>query len=406
MSDPVELKEYESKDVPMSVATARDLLRLAGDRVGVTLGSSPGTFKITATQYVGVLVAPEVSIVIRPKVSLENLFSLLGVGLPADAWQREEFAFGASRDLLAALSQFFARALQQATSTGLLRAYRTENERLVALRGRIQMVEQIRHPALGSTIACTFDEYTTDVIENRVLKAAARRLLRVPGVPAEARRSLGQSLTVFDEVADAPARPDAVDRIVFNRLNAHYEPALRLAQFVLRNLSLIDRVGANDASAFLVDMNDLFQRYVTDRLTRALRGRLQVVAEPTVTLGTKREVSMAPDLVFRRGRVDVMVGDTKYKLSETGKGRSSDYYQMLAYTTALRLPAGVLIYCQSTGEAPQRRVVVKNAGQALYTYPLDMTGSAKKLEGEVKVLADWIYDLSVAAVAPLLAVSA
>jgi 5-methylcytosine-specific restriction enzyme subunit McrC len=386
----IELAEYESRDVALTAAQARDVAAVAGVRLAVGIGAEPGTFRITATQHVGVVITPAVHIVIRPKVSLDNLFALLGVGLPPQAWQRERFAFETSRDLLAALSQFFARALQQATATGLLRSYRVEQTGLVALRGRIDLPEQIRHPARASTIACTFDEYTADVIENRLLKAATRRLLRVPGVPADARRLLRQALAAFEEVADVPVRADALDRIVFTRLNRHYEPALRLAQLVLRNLSLLDRVGANDASAFLVDMNELFQRYVTDRLHRALRGRLEVVAEPDVRLGTRREVAMAPDLVFRRQGQDVFAGDLKYKLTETGKGRSGDYYQLLAYLTALRLPAGVLIYCQASGEAPSRRVTVRHSGQSLLTYPLDLTGSNAALEGAVAELAGWI----------------
>jgi 5-methylcytosine-specific restriction enzyme subunit McrC len=75
--------------------------------------------------------------------------------------------------------------------------------------------------------------------------------------------------------------PDAGDLMMFTRLNRHYAPALRLATLVLRNTALLDRAGTADASAFLVDMNDLFQRFLTDRLRRALRGRLTVDDEPT-----------------------------------------------------------------------------------------------------------------------------
>lgn len=351
-----------------------------------------GHYKVTATQYVGVLVLPDLEIVVRPKVLLENLFSMLGVGMPPQAWQRAQFSFGESRDLLAALSQFFARSMYDATAHGLIRAYRYEHDRLESLRGRIDIADQIRRPALQSTIACTFDEYTTDVIENRALKAAARRLLRVPGVPHDARRLLARSLTQFDDVADVEPRPDVIDRIHYNRLNTHYEPSLRLAVLVLRNLSLIDRAGNNDASAFLLDMNDLFQRWVTDRLTRALRGRLTVDAEPKVHLADGRRIRMYPDLVFRRAGRPVFVADTKYKLTESGTGRNADYYQMLAYTTALGLGSGALIYCQTTGEAPSKEIVVKSAGQRLLTYPLDMTRPAAELELVIMELAESVVD--------------
>lgn len=390
MTAPVELKEYDTVEVAMSAAVAGDLQRLGAGRLAVGVGTSPGHYTVTASQWVGVLVTPELDVVVKPKVSLENLFTLLGVGLPPHAWQRESFAFSPSRDLLVAISQFYARAVHQAIGAGVLRSYRVHEERLVAMRGRIDMAEQIRLPAQRSTIACTFDEYTADVMENRVLKAAAALLLRVPGVPHDARRSLKQAMVAFEEVADGWVHPDTVDRVHFTRLNAHYEPAMRLAQLILRNLSLIDRVGHNDASAFLVDMNDLFQRFVTARLRTFLRGRLVVDAEPTTWLGKGRQVAMAPDLVFRRAKAAVFVGDTKYKLSPDGRGRSSDYYQMLAYVTALGLPAGVLIYCQESGAAPQREVVVHNHGARLMTYALPMSGNSAALEAELRTLADWI----------------
>lgn len=391
MTPPIELLEYETRDVPLTLVGQRTLAALAGNRLTVAVGASPGTCRVTASQYVGTIVTPECSVLIRPKVSLENLFALLGVGLPSSAWQAEQFAFGGSHDLLRELSQFFARAMQHATHAGLLRAYRTEHEQLVGVRGRIDVAAQIRQPG-SSRIACTFDEYTVDVIENRVLKAACRRLLQVPGVQFEVRRVLRQALVAFEDVADGPVRSEAIDWIVFNRLNRHYEPALRLAQLVLRNLSLLDQAGHHGASAFMVDMNDLFQRYVTDRLSRALRGRLDVISEPGVRLGTKGRIPMYPDLVFRRGATDVFVGDLKYKLAEDGRGRSGDYYQLLSYLTAMNLQRGVLIYCQTSGEAPQRRVDVVNSDKQLLTYALDLTGTRPQLEAAIDALGTWVFN--------------
>ena len=63
----------------------------------------------------------------------------------------------------------------------LLDAYRTlGTRRLVALRGRIDLPAQLRQPGIELPIACVFEEYTADILENRYLKCAVRRLLRVP----------------------------------------------------------------------------------------------------------------------------------------------------------------------------------------------------------------------------------
>jgi 5-methylcytosine-specific restriction enzyme subunit McrC len=87
----------------------------------------------------------------------------------------------------------------------------------------------------------------------------------------------------------------------------------------------------------------------TEHLKQELRGRLDVVPEPNIYLGQDRQISMNPNLMFRQNGNNVFVGDLKYKLSEDGKGRSSDYYQLLAYLTSTGLQRGVLIYCQNDG---------------------------------------------------------
>lgn len=46
---------------------------------------------------------------------------------------------------------------------------------------------------------------------------------------------------------------------------------LRLARLIMSNLTLVDQRGDTRASTFMVDMNDLFERFVTERLRRALR---------------------------------------------------------------------------------------------------------------------------------------
>ena len=85
---------------------------------------------------------------------------------------------------------------------------------------------------------CRFDEFTADIVENQVLKAALLRLRADRRSAAREPSTLGGCAAFFDEVADDRTRPDVVDRIYFHRLNEHYEPALRLAQLVLRNLTL------------------------------------------------------------------------------------------------------------------------------------------------------------------------
>ena len=85
-------------------------------------------------------------------------------------------------------------------------------------------------------------------------------------------------------------------------------------------------------------------------------------------------MGMAPDLVFQRDGKPVFVADVKYKLTGSGLARTDDYYQLLAYTTAMGLGAGLLIYCRAD-EAPERVITVVRGGQRLHTRPVDLSGT-------------------------------
>ena len=390
MSDTITLYEYERISHRLSESQSRRLASMGKGAITVEPEAQHGYYSITAQNLVGTLIVDDLRVLIRPKIRPENLFLLLEVGLDPDAWRREAFDYATSADLLPSVIAFYARTLETTLARGLLRSYRHTEERLVALRGRIDMAGQFRQAGIRVPVACRFDEYTSDIAENRYLKAATRLALRIPGVAPEDRRRLLREVVSLEDVADVHVQPDDLERIVFTRLNAHYQPALRLARLLLANLTLADRRGHHAASSFLVDMNQLFEDFVTQRLRRALRGRLEVASQLSTYLAAHHQVPIRPDLVFRRQGREVLVADIKYKLTRDAQARNSDYYQLLAYTTALDLPEGLLIYCLADGGRPEGVVTVRHAGKRLHTKAINLTGSSSEVASEISGLAGWI----------------
>ena len=386
------LHEYGTVEARLSERQARRLEATASAYLTVAPHPDAGIWRITAHHYVGTLVVDDIRILIRPKIRPENLFLLLEVGLPEWAWREEVFDYHAHSDLLSSLVSFFVRTVETTLARGLFRSYREQNEDLNTIRGRIDFGRQLARARLPLPAACRYEEFTADVDENRYLKAAVRRSLRVAGVPVVDRRRLMGQLVDMEEVSDAAVRGDDLDRIAFTRLNEHYRPALGLARLILEHLTLVDQRDTTTASSFMLDMNDLFERFVTERLRRALQGRLAVEAQAGTHLDTKRRVRLKPDLVFRRpGSADpVYVGDIKYKVADDALGRNADYYQLLAYATALDLPEGVLIYCRTDGGRPAAEITVRHSGKRLAVRALDLTGPPAEVAEEIECLADWI----------------
>lgn len=405
----IELGEHSEVPVDLDGDQLDAITEAAAGRIGVRRVTCGGHL-LSSGSHVGVLAAGDVQIAVQPKVPIHNLFLMLGVKAPE--FTTTPARFGLDDDLLTAMVRIFVRAVESATSRGVLRGYRHREERLISPRGRIDIAVQIRRPGLPSPIPCRFDEFTVDIDENRALIAALDRLRRVPAISTELRAQLLHLVPRFADVPVVAVDPATVDAWRANRINRHYEVALRLAAVILRSVTLRNVDGDVVAPSFMINMNDLFQDFVADRLRKALCGRLDVIEEPAVHLGVSRRLAMRPDLVFRppasgRRTPAVYVGDAKYKLS-SGPARMSDYYQLLAYTTALGLDDGVLIYAQRPdpspggssddaliedplGDEPVHSVRILNTTTTLHVYRLPLVGSNDEVEAGLVNLAEWVH---------------
>ncbi|MDR7277066.1 5-methylcytosine-specific restriction endonuclease McrBC regulatory subunit McrC [Catenuloplanes atrovinosus] len=82
----------------------------------------------------------------------------------------------------------------------------------------------------------------------------------------------------------------------------------------------------------------------------------------------------------------VAVFDAKYKLeSPTSRYPNADAYQMLAYCTALHVPAGWLLYAQGSGPARTRRI--RHTGIDVIHHPLDLTASPDHILADIRRVA-------------------
>ena len=139
---------------------------------------------------IGAVTVGELSVEIRPKrkVGIEPLFFMLTYSLDADLWRDTEFSFAEGDSLFEAVVFAFSYQVQRAIRAGLLHGYRTEDEALSTVRGQIRFGDQIAlRFGIIPPIECTFDDFTDDILENRLLKAAAVQLAQdedpLPEVP-------------------------------------------------------------------------------------------------------------------------------------------------------------------------------------------------------------------------------
>lgn len=176
--------------------------------------------------------------------------------------------------------------------------------------------------------------------------------------------------------------------MAYHRLNEHYRPALALARLLLTYLSPSGTRGPHPFLAFLVDMNILFERYVTVTLQGIATGsNLQVIAPDIHALDLDRHVMVKPDAVIYRGNQPGLALDAKYKCDDP----NTDVYQALGYSHALGLPRAVLVYLASERIAAARHRIRPDANIEIILLPLDLSGDVADLRRQTRAFVDSVW---------------
>lgn len=392
----INLQEYATSEHSLSVVQLEALLQESKNlRLSVEpVKGRKSSYKLSPTSKVGALNIGDVSVLIEPKIGIPKLLSLvcytLGMYKPLD---KKLFDFQKANTLPDVLALALIAAARRAFGRGLLRGYLAEEDALFTVRGRIRFDEQIRRRyGIPLPVELGFDEYTEDILANRLVKAAAARLGRMTLRSPEARQGLGWVAAILENVSLLEFRHRRVPEVRFDRLNEHYRHVVGLARLIMLHSEFESFRGDVRASGFLIDMNVLFQEFVTQALRETLEvSANNLCAEKKVHLAVDKEVNMYPDLSWWDGETCLFVGDAKYKKIVHSSVPNADLYQMLAYTTSLDLPGGILIYAK--GEADPATYVVRHAGKRLEVFALDLAGSLDQILARVKTLACRIESL-------------
>lgn len=396
----LDLQEYQAS-CPYDL-TVKERDALVGVVRGLTLEHverESSKYTIRPGSWVGAMEIGDLSVLIQPKIGIPQLLSLASYAMGGfRSYERNQFDFAEADALPDALAIALVVTARRAFSRGLLHGYRTEEEALQTVRGRIRFDEQIRRRfGIALPIEVTYDEFTDDILENRLVKAAVVRLGEMRIRSHRARSGLGWMVSMLENVSHVEFDSQNVKDVEFNRLNEHYRGVVSLSRLILRHSSFESYRGGVRASGFLMDMNQVFQEFVTQALREELDlpesefcSDSQIKGNRRVFLDEDRRLRLRPDLTWWRGGRCVFVGDVKYKIDD-GRGSHADLYQLLAYATALDLPGGMLIYAK--GETDPVVHQMMHVGKQLEVAALDLSGTLDDALDDVARLAHRVREL-------------
>ncbi|MFW6721973.1 McrC family protein [Streptomyces sp. MAR4 CNY-716] len=365
----VELDEYGAAVTVPLPAEAGRALSATGIVEATPDPYLPGAWRLRAGGKVGAvsLKVPghhSVTLRIAPKVPVARLFFLIGYAADPRVHRDGEVGVAEHDEVLPALAAGYERSLERALRQGVLQGYRHTEETALVVRGRIREADQVkRHYGRDFPVEVAYDDYGTDIAENRILRAATERLLSLPRVPDGVRRRLRHHRGRLLDAEPLTRGVRELPQWRASRLNLRYQPALRLAGTILRGSSVEHGAGPVSVDGYLIDTHKVFEDFVCVALREALaeHGGHSALQARGVHLDEDGRVRMRPDLVwYGDGGQPRAVADAKYKAEKPEGFPDADLYQMLAYCTALGLPAGHLVYAR--GYEPSVTHRVRHAG--------------------------------------------
>ena len=356
-----ELREWEqSPPLPYGPPQAADLA------LTETLGSSgtsplavtwlhDGTVRVTARSWVGVVRFSSFEVRVVPKLVGGNLGVLAMVDYASglNFLRRLPVQRTLPMDdthLLELLCLLLAEEATSVARQGLLADYRVIEEALGVVRGRLLVREQVtRRFGQLAMLECRFDEFGTDVPENQLVAWALSRAARVCS-DDNVRRALRRVLPVFEQACEPDVRDPQWYRnhIVYGRRNRHYREVHELSYLILEGLALRDLYndGGVRCFSFLLDMNVLFERFVTRLLADSIGDLASVVSQMKVRSVIRNELTgrtyaeIRPDIVVEYcasgGNLQRLPIDAKYKLYDMRKISPADIYQVFLYAYAFQ----------------------------------------------------------------------
>lgn len=365
------LREWTPWAGDLTLDEASRLARHADHVLDVDINRN-GAIVLRPQSYVGRLRIDDFDVRIAPKVPVETVLAMLG-----EAFDLVDFKpnvrMGEHDSLEGLLVRAFIGEVDALLRQGLHRVYVEEEDVLPSLRGRVNVRATSDLFMRGAPrVACRFEEFTANNVENQVLTSALRAIAMNTAIQPQQRlvaRRLEQDFVGVDPRTVDVAGIAALGRDVRSK---HYRRGLSLAELVLRAMGFHERHGAWRSCGFLVDMNKLFETVLTQRLVQILSPLgFDVQRQMQTTLDVGGDVVVKPDIVIRSRNGRTVIVDAKYKTDAMPS--NADLYQMVAYCRAMGVSDAILI---DVAVGADRKLLVRDGVVTIHTMHVDLGSMA------------------------------
>ena len=298
----------------------------------------------------------------------------------------ETEAFDNVQDLFAAI---LAKGISVQVKQGLHKEYIDKEETLSTLRGKIEMGASIKLKLQRKNkLVCSFDELSSNIELNRILKTTVLLLIRSNQVKLENKAKLKKLLPFFSDIDEIDPSVIKWNLIRYHRNNQSYRMLINICHLIMEGLLLSTEKGSQKLATFLDDqkMSRLFEKFVLEYYRKhypELRAKSSQISWDIDDGFCDFLPTMQTDIMLTREEKTLII-DTKYygrtmqtmKQFDSRSLHSNNLYQIYTYVKNRDIGhrgqvSGMLLYAK-TDEEITPDYQYKMGGNAISVKTLDL----------------------------------
>jgi 5-methylcytosine-specific restriction enzyme subunit McrC len=397
-----EISEYQTlKEIQLSSASVWILENEYNQIVKVRPSRKYGYWDLTSNSYIGRIELPDAAIQIKPKVPVPRILDWIALAYDLKSLNVNSINSGYESDVgnQEWLVKFFIIECQTILTKGLKKGYIGQQEPLQSVRGQLQTTATLtRWLKNDFRFDCHYDELTTWVKENQIIYAGLLMMNQLNYFDPFILKELKKLLNFFGndnikghfQLNNVHTLLEELNQLPINRLNQHYQTSFQLLSLYVKGLSFSNSLGENKLSSFLLDMNELFELYISKRLELTLQSyKIRVYRQKHDWLAECGKIKIIYDMILKDQYNNEIIIDTKYKQKIDDKAINSHIFQMVSYMTARNAKAAILLYAAG----PEREDKIKQINKTVYQWSLKLDNDAVDFEMELDTIVESVLSL-------------
>lgn len=246
----------------------------------------------------------------------------------------------ANNDLYEIIISLLLEEVLNILKNNLFREYVSFNENLKVIRGRIDFNNHLnKNFLMGDSIYCKYEDLNPNIIENQIVLRALNIAASMT-MDSNKKKSIKRYASIFGDLCQE-LKGKKVPHINYNRLNSHYIEAHYYSKLLIECIGSENmyRIGEHKSRySLLVDMNDLFEKFITKIFQKYLSSTYEVLPQHVVSnaiLNDKNKTyrKIIPDIILKNKDKtnEYVIIDTKNKAYGNNNVYNEDIYQLSFY---------------------------------------------------------------------------